>query len=340
MGRDRRQGVLALVGLQPLADAPMQDLAPSDQEAPVGDLVDERVAHREDPSVDVTFARDDQVVAHQRRERSVEIVDRLDLLQHLRAELGADDGGDLERGPRLRRQRVDARLEQLVDGLGQPAAAVRAGAVAHELLEEERVAAGPMQERRRPFLIHRPAARQRADELARIGVAKAIEVHLLVRAAGRPGIRPAGPIQREHGDREIGDQREQLVEDLDAGRIGPVQVVEDDELRAFSSPSREDGRQRLHDQPLARLGGHVGQEGAVARVRLTRQVGQHGGPAGERVVRDLAHRRAQGIAHGHPRPAVEQLGHQRGEDLVRERDGVGLRRGPDGGEAHRRRPAA
>ena len=99
---------------------------------------------------------------------------------------------------------------------------------------------------------------------------KPIEVHLLVRAACRPGIGPAGPIQREHGDREIGDQCEQLVEDLEAGRIGPVQVVEHDELRTFPRPRSKHGRQRLHDQPLARLGGHIGQEGAVGRHRPRR----------------------------------------------------------------------
>jgi hypothetical protein len=37
-----------------------------------------------------------------------------------------------------------------------------------------------MQEPRRPILVHRPAARQRAEELARIGLAKPIEVDLLV----------------------------------------------------------------------------------------------------------------------------------------------------------------
>jgi hypothetical protein len=41
---------------------------------------------------------------------------RLDRTQHPRAELGADHGSHLERGTRLRWQRVDARLEQLVDG--------------------------------------------------------------------------------------------------------------------------------------------------------------------------------------------------------------------------------
>ena len=57
--------------------------------------------------------------------------------------------------------------------LRKPTSAIDRRALADEFLEEERVAAGPMQELNRPVLVHRLAACQRADKLARVRLAQA-----------------------------------------------------------------------------------------------------------------------------------------------------------------------
>src|SRR5579884_3641833 len=156
----------------------------------VCDVADEDVPERE-LRVAGELARGiaaDEVARLQLRQRAVDVADLAGRLQHVAPERAADDRCAEERFARLGRQRVDARRDRLADRDRQPAARLDLGQGGRELLEEQRVAAGGLDDRRQ--LGGRRALR--AYETARqlgglLGAQRVERDRRLRREAGAPG---------------------------------------------------------------------------------------------------------------------------------------------------------
>ena len=332
MSGDLGERVLPAMLLQPGTDAPMQLPATRQQQAAVGNLVHERMAHDEATVVGRSAAVHHEIPTGQVAEGRLHVEVRLDRRQQALGEVHAAHRRDLERGAGLGGQRVDAGQQELVHRLRQSLGrAVRIGpAAAQELLEEERVAAGPMQELGRLRVVHGPCRRERTDQLLGVGGAQSAEVDLLVVAPAGPRILPAGPIQEQDRERMIRDEAEQLVEHRDARRIGPVEVVEDQELRPFRNPAPKDRPERLDQQPLPAGRARVAEHFPLLGRRRAAQVVQRRGPQVSRVV---VRARAIDLL-----PCDPQLRGELADQVVREGACVGRGAGPGRGEAIGLRP--
>ena len=299
VGRDGGNLLLAAVLLQPGADLPVQFPPSRHEQATVRHLVHERVAHPVRRAVEVAASRHDQLVALEGGQGIGQVRGGLDRGERPLSELHADHRRHPEQVARVRRQPVDPRQQHLVDRLRQGRAAGIAGA--HQLLEEERVPTGPMEQRLRPLRLDVVARCERGHQLAGLVVAQPVEVHLLVVRATRPSVRPAGPMERQHEDRGLRHHGEQLVEDGEGRGIGPVEVVEHDELRLDRGPGADHGGQRLDEEALAGVGGDVGEDGALRFVRVAGDVGEDRRPTVEGFGFRLRDRGCQRVTDGSSR---------------------------------------
>ena len=161
----------------------------------------------------------------------------------------ADDGRGLHRALLGRRQQVDPRRQHALDGVGQRhlldalRRAPAAGLVhdqalvdqpAQDLLQEERIALGPLQDPVVGVVREAVDVQEQAHQL--VGVAGAERLERDARGAAAPAApaRPAGGQLRPGRAQEQGrrlDPVGELLEQVEHRRIGPVDVIHDDDQR-------------------------------------------------------------------------------------------------------------
>ena len=191
-----------------LGQAGIGDLADQDVLEPVGGLARDRR----------TRLRHDELAAQEHVERLA------DLLQ-LRGQLGdcaapedpADHGRPLQDGLLVRRQPIDPRSDQRLQGVRDPLREFRRrpalALVQHpdRLLEEERIPLG-LREQRRPRLgIDGPVDRERVDELLALHSVERLE---LDRRRAQPAAAPTGTDVEQLGARESQDQERRVADPL------------------------------------------------------------------------------------------------------------------------------
>ena len=190
--------------------------------------------------------------------------------QHVERRMAAEDRGGLHDAAVVARQTVEVALHELGqrprERLGAEVLRVHVARRNEDLLEEEGVAAGAVEERvadraRDRSVVHR------AQEGRHLGPAEPVEAQLVDLVApleadedlgGRhPSGELVGPVGAHDEQRRPG-QRRQALEDGQALGVGPVEVLEHDQPGCVAEP-------RLDDRD------HVA-DGIVA---LEREVGQH-----------------------------------------------------------------
>ena len=187
---------------------------------------------------------------------------------------------------------------------------VRAGAPAQQLLEEERVPAGALVQLHAGAERYRPAGR-RGKQRAGVGDAEPFQPDmgdrvpaLQVRQQGGDGLARGHVLRPVRADQQAGSG--QLGDALEQGgalRVGPVQVLEDDDGAAVADQASDQGHAGV--QPLDRAASRVGQRGEQVRI------GRLG--AVQRVEQQLV-RAAQRAGFGLP-GQYRRVGRQPGEQL-------------------------
>ncbi len=220
-------------GLERLARAPVQPRAPGGRELAVDRLADQRV--REAIPAD-RVGRLDQHALGQGVVHGLEqslAVEAGDPLERVELELGPEHGRGGQRGPLELVQAPHPAQQEVLDALGHARLQLRLGP-AHELLDEERVALGPVGHgpqgagaERNPALAH---------ELGHRVGRQPRERHLLEHAgAAQLGDGAGQRIVLAHLELAVGAEHEQgrvpqgareLAQQQQRGRVGPLQVVE------------------------------------------------------------------------------------------------------------------
>ena len=221
--------------------------------------------------------------------------------RELGAELRAGQRGDASQAQRLARQLAEPALDQCADRhrLRQAAAALdrRRAAREHQVLQrlerEHRIAAGMAQQRRRQMLraqlgqadrLHQGGELRQVERLQHAGLqaGRFLERGTQQRAAGTRLGRTLGEAPVQRGERL---RLRQHLQELDAGVVGEVQVVDHQRLQALGDRIDQGGVDgALQQQPLrlagqghrlAELGQHQRQRLVACRRDRERMRGQH-----------------------------------------------------------------
>ena len=159
------------------------------------------------------------------------------------------DRRTLEHGALLLRQTIDAARDQHLERRRQ-----RTGLFLccerDELLEEQRVALGGVDSCRDGRLVERGRLRQRGHELLRLGRRHRLEEDRVL-TPRRPRLEELRPRDAEDEERP-GRPADEVLDEVEERRRGPVDVLEDDHDRAARRPRLEHAPQR--PERLTRLG--------------------------------------------------------------------------------------
>ena len=201
-----------------------------------------------------------------------------------------------------------------------------------QLLEEEGVAGAALEDALRQLLGDRSAGRKLLRHLARVLRPKRTEVELLVGAAALPAVRPVGPIRRHQHDPQPGQDVEQLLDDREARRIGPMEVVEHDEHRLALRRRLQQAADRVNEDPLAAGRGKVGKLGVFV-LALADDLVEDRGPSAQSVLICGHLGAAEGILGALARPSGDELVDELADEVIRKRRCVGPGARPGGREA-------
>ena len=144
--------------------------------------------------------------------------------------------------------------------------------MAEDLLDEERVAAGALDDARVQVRRQILDREQQADQAAGVLRLERIEED---RAEAAAAAAPAGPAVGQVGASRAEEQhaaldaRAEIVEHVEEGRIGPVDVLDDRDQRALRREGREERAPRLHQLDAELLG--VDAAEVVARAPRSRR---------------------------------------------------------------------
>ena len=197
----------------------------------------------------VVAARTDEPAPLERREAAAELAClgiRRQRAERLARERAPDDRGPREDGALAGLQHVDAAREQRVEAHRDPLVReVGLRRVRGELLDEERDALGRVEDRGRERVVEHLALRERVDEEPGLVAAERVEY----RGALAPGRAPLEELGPRHRDDEHGavDSADDVLDEVEEGRDGPVEVVEHDDDRALGGEVPEEragGRER------------------------------------------------------------------------------------------------
>jgi hypothetical protein len=338
---------LAVDRLQRLADAAVEAAAGGLQQAAVRHLLHQPVA---EPVLRRRAAAqlDDQVEPHQLRQRRHHLLARQQPLEQRQAEAAADRTGDGHHLAGARRQAVEARLQRPLDhrrdhdltvrAVEDPAVAVlpAQGAaldqVLQRLLQEEGVAAGALGQRLEQ-LRRQLALRQRRGQLAagtrvewpQLDLPVAVRIEL-AGALAQPPRRALAlrAVQQHQPQLRLLGQGQQLLEQLQRGGVGPLQVVDGHAQRLLLGQGGDDVPNRGERLGLDGLAAELAQRGAglvlerhaeqagEERVRVGRAAGQ-GAQGGLQL---QAHAGLGGVG-GDAEPVAQQVAHGPVGDALR-----------------------
>ena len=138
---------------------------------------------------------------------------------------------------------VEARGEQRLDRRRDRDFAIAAlGCHRDHLLDEQRVAAGRLEDPARGAPRSTPSG-ERVDELGRLVRRERLEQRgggvQLAAAPRRPHVEQVGARHAEEQDRRVAAQVGDVLDQVEEGRLAPVQVVEDDHDRPLGGPRLE-----------------------------------------------------------------------------------------------------
>ena len=239
--------------LQPAGQPLVEVRAAALGQAAVGDLAEQRVGEAE-----AVVARRalgvDQLAPHERGQRGGQVV-VAERRERAAAEAPALDRGVLEQRALVRAELVEPRGQHGLDGRRQ--LALRADR--HQLLEEQRVAVGPLDHPagREPLGAEPRHERERVDLVERVEAEHGGAA--LRRRPRRPALEQLRTAEADEQDRRAAGERDQVVDEVQQRRLGPVGVVDHDDERALAGG----GLEQPADRPgrLLRLGRLVGLPG-------------------------------------------------------------------------------
>ncbi len=188
------------------------------------------------------LVRPDQLPAHERgqpRSGGPALVGSK-LAERLPLELETDDGGALEQSPLLFRQRVQARREQGPDGRAAgPPYSPPSFVHRQHLLDEERVALGRVAYARPRGSLEPGAVEQALDQLVGLALTQRLErQHLCRLPASSPcgaGIKEVEAGEADEQDRRLPRPVEKVLDQVEEGRLGPVDVLDDQDERSLAA---------------------------------------------------------------------------------------------------------
>ena len=216
------------LGLEPARDRLVQLGAPAARQVAVGGLADQRVPEAERVAARQLGAlRPDQLSL---RERDEARRGRLGHELRVRVEAAPLHRGVLEQGPLAGVQPREPRRQHGLDAGGELA---RGGADGDELLEEQRVALGGLDD-----LLGRARGELAGcgDEPARVGLRERVEHEHLV-AGLRPRrarLQQLRPGDADEQDRVVAREDGEVVDEVEQRRLRPVQVLQHDDQRALA----------------------------------------------------------------------------------------------------------
>ena len=321
--RQPRVEIVLVAGEDRLADPRVQPRAAQGGEAVVERGADERVGER--VAADAAGDLAQHAGAHRLVERGDEVVpgQRAERLEQPEVELAADHRRDLDRLARRRRQPPDPPRGHLSHAVGHPGllevdgaleAARALAQVAHDLLDEERVALGLPVQRRDEVGGRRGGAvrlHQRRDLAGLEAVELEVGEDVLAPQRGdqlreRVALLELGVAvgAEEHRAPRLGRAHE-VAQELHGRAVGPVQIVEDEQQRSAGGELGEQRGERV-EQALALHPGLVeagrGHGGRADRHAELRQQGGEVGRTRAEPRRRAGQRRPAG-------PAAEHLQH-------------------------------
>ncbi len=157
--------------------------------------------------------------------------------------LALNSSADQDR-PLLRVEPVDACGEQRLDRWRNGGLSLsRPGAIREQLLEEERVPLGCLDDARKLGLRHPASCRERTNESRRLLLAQGLERDDRCprpgRCPGRTVVEELGPRQAEHEDWLDGYEREKVFEQVEERGLRPLELVDDRDQRALAGERLE-----------------------------------------------------------------------------------------------------
>ena len=209
-------------------------------QARVGDIADQDVLEAVRRLVLEGRARlaDDEVAEQQVLDRIGRVLALGQVLDRTRPEASADDRRTLEHRLRRGLQPVDAGRDQRLNGvrdLLDGALLAALGDVEHDLLEEERVAAGLVEQGAARLGRDRSVLVQRVDQRLAVRIAEGLE---LDRRRAHAAAAPVGADVEQLRTREAEDHQRavthplgHVLDQLEQRLLGPVDVLEDEDQR-------------------------------------------------------------------------------------------------------------
>ncbi len=252
----RRRRVVPVERLERVGDRAVQPHPPGEAQLLVDRLADERVG-------EAVAAGPRAVLADELRGgrlldglEDVDARERVEALEQGEVEVAPDDGGGLQRAVRAVAQARQAAAEDLAHALRDPRARARLAEVAHDLLEEERVARGLLVQRRRELVGAEPAAHELRD-VARLepgerdALVEPLAAEVAERGGERMGARELALAVGADDEQRGGPRRaDEVREEEQRALVGPVEVVEREHGRSAGAQRGVDG---LEEAPARAL---------------------------------------------------------------------------------------
>jgi hypothetical protein len=231
-----------------------------------------RVADQDVPEAEAVVPREerairfDEVLARQREERRADVLTR-ERADRAAAELTPDHGRAFEDAALLRLERIEPRDEEGVDRRGDHLAGADLGLQRQQLLQEERVPLRGRGDPRPLRLVEHPVAAHDLDELLGLVLRQRLERDR--HAPRRAFLEQLRPREAEEDDRCPAAPAGQVFDQVEEGRLGPLELVDADHERSRTREVLEHPADRPEGL-LAAAGGGAGADGAsdVARDAL------------------------------------------------------------------------
>ena len=248
----------SVAGLHPPGKALVELGARALRDTGVGDISDQRVPEAEAVlSRDARHGRLDEVTANELEQRRPEgRVPAVEGCHRPRPELLADDGRPLEHVPLLMVETVEARCEESLDRRRQghelQSCTRLLGEHRHELLGVERIALGDLGHACAQLRRQDAVAIERLEKLGRLPTREWLESHAHALPLGSLFEQLlAGDAEDE--DRRVAAPAAHMLDEVEHGRLRPVDVLEHDQERAGSGEAFEEAPHRP-EQLLGRRG--------------------------------------------------------------------------------------
>ena len=203
----------------------------------VGDVADQHVLEAECAIAGDgrPFLRDDEFVVEQAVEQRVDFEVGHEPVQRAPPEDPADQRCALENALLARLQPVDAGRDHRLDAVRDAVEPFVVPEHPHDLLEEERVALGPVEQERALCRRHLGPLEQGVREQLALGGVERRELDRArapnAAAPGRTRVEEVGPRDGDDQHRDVAERAREVLDHVEERLLGPVDVLEDEDER-------------------------------------------------------------------------------------------------------------